>query len=210
MVAVLVFLTTQEAPMPYKIEIQGIYKIINKKTNQCYVGQSSNIKKRLSEHFRLLRLKKHPNKHLQNAYNKYGSENFVGEVEIECESFEDMDMLENLFISGEACFEEAVVYNIADFAKAPMRGKKHTEEVRERIRLGRRATTFDYNDPDYLKRLSEAQLARYRRDPKFLARLKFIVENDHMTYAERGKLTGISTSSARKLFLKYAHLKGVL
>ncbi len=196
--------------MPYKIEIQGIYKIINKKTNQCYVGQSSNIKKRLSEHFRLLRLKKHPNKHLQNAYNKYGSENFVGEVEIECESFEDMDMLENLFISGEACFEEAVVYNIADFAKAPMRGKKHTEEVRERIRLGRRATTFDYNDPDYLKRLSEAQLARYRRDPKFLARLKFIVENDHMTYAERGKLTGISTSSARKLFLKYAHLKGVL
>ena len=196
--------------MPYKIEIQGIYKIINKKTNQCYVGQSSNIKKRLSEHFRLLRLNKHPNKHLQNAYNKYGSENFVGEVEIECESFEDMDMLENLFINGEASFEEAVVYNIADFAKAPMRGKKHTEEARERIRLGRRATTFDYNDPDYLKKLSEAQLARYRRDPKFLARLKFIVENDHMTYAERGKLTGICTSSARKLFLKYAHLKGVL
>ncbi len=196
--------------MPYKIEIQGIYKIVNKKTNQCYVGQSANIKKRLSEHFRLLRLNKHTNNHLQNSYNKYGSNNFVGEVEIECESFDEMDMLENSFISGEASFEEPVVYNIADFAKAPMRGKKHTEEARERIRLGRRATTFDYKNPDYLKRLSNAQLARYRKDPKFLARLKFIVENDSMTYAERGRLTGIGTSAARRLFLKYAHLKGVL
>lgn len=196
--------------MPYKVDICGIYKIVNKVTGQCYVGQSVRIQKRLAEHFRLLRLNKHTNPHLQNAYNKYGAHNFEGSIEVECESYEEMDMLENMFISGEAEFPEPTVYNIADFAKAPMRGKAHSPEVRERIRLGRRAATFDFNSPEYKETQSQAQLARYRRDPKFLARLKFIVDNPHMTYAERGRLTGISTGSARKLALKYSHLKGTL
>lgn len=194
--------------MPYKIKVCGIYRIVNLATNDCYVGQSTNIYKRLAEHFRLLKYKKHPNKYLQNAYNKYGVHNFKGEVEIECGSHEEMDMLENMFIQGEATFPSPTTYNIADFAKAPMRGNQHSEEVRERIRLGRRASTFDYSSPEYKKTLSDAQLARYRRDPKAFARLKFIVENTDMSYAERGRRTGITTTSARKLAIKYMHLKG--
>jgi hypothetical protein len=119
-----------------------------------------------------------------------------------------MDLLEGMFIRGEAVFSSPTAYNIADFAKAPMRGKQHNEAVRERIRLGRRASTFDYGSAEYKKTLSEAQLARYRRDPKAFARLKFIVDNTEMSYAERGRRTGIATSSARKLAIKYAHLKG--
>jgi hypothetical protein len=147
---------------------------------------------------------------MQNAYNKYGAENFYGAIEIECETVEQLDYLEEKFLRGDAWFDEPTVYNIADFAKAPMRGKTHSEEVRERIRIGRRATTFDYKSPEYRKTLSDAQMARHHADPKYVAKLKFIVENAHMSYAERARQLGADTSSVRRLALKYQHLKGVL
>lgn len=194
--------------MPYKINTCGIYKIVNKATGQCYVGQSQRMEKRIKEHFRLLRWNKHTNKHLQNAYNKYGSENFYGAIEVECSDLEELDMLEETFLKGFAWFTEPTVYNIADFAKAPMRGKTHSEEVKQRIRLGRRASTFNFKSDEYRDTLSKAQMARYREDPKFIAKLKFVLENDTMSYAERARQLGADTSSVRRLALKYKHLKG--
>ena len=196
--------------MPYKIDICGVYKIVNKVTGQCYVGQSQRVKKRLKEHFRLLRWNKHTNPHLQNSYNKYGAAAFYGAVEVECTDLDELDQLENMFLQGKAWFEEPTVYNIADFAKAPMRGKQHSEEVKERIRFGRRASTFDYRSSEYRKTLSDAQMARRHSDPKFVAKLKFIVENSNLTYAERARRLGADTSSVRRLALKYQHLKGDL
>jgi group I intron endonuclease len=196
--------------MPYKIDVCGLYKIVNKVTGQCYVGQSQRCKKRLTEHFRLLRWKKHTNPHMQHAYNKYGAENFYGSIEVECQNLEELDALEEAFLKGNAWFEEPTVYNIADFAKAPMRGKTHSEEVRERIRLGRRAATFDYKSAEYRKTLSNAQMARIHSDPKFIAKLKFVLENDGMSYAERARRLSSDTSAVRRLALKYHYLKGVL
>ncbi len=196
--------------MPYKIDVCGIYKLVNKVTGQCYVGQSQRVKKRIKEHFRLLRWNKHTNPHLQNAYNKYGAKNFYGAIEVECNNLDELDHLENAFLCGDAWFDEPTVYNIADFAKAPMRGKTHSEEVKKRIRLGRRATTFDYKSSEYRQTLSKAQMARFHSDPKFIDKLKFVLENDHMSYAERARRLGSDTSSVRRLALKYQHLKGVL
>lgn len=196
--------------MPYKVDICGVYKLVNTATGQCYVGQSQRVQKRIKEHFRLLRLNKHSNQHLQNAYNKYGAAAFYGAVEVECSDLDELDRLEEAFLSGQAWFAEPAVYNIADFAKAPMRGKQHSPEVRERIRLGRRAATFDYRNPEYRATLSSAQMARFHADPKFIAKLKFILENDDLSYAERARRLGADTSPVRKLALKYKHLKGVL
>lgn len=196
--------------MPYKINTCGIYKIVNTVTGQCYVGQSQRVEKRIKEHFRLLRLNKHTNSHLQNSYNKHGVAAFYGAVEVECSDLDELDRLENAFLQGDAWFEEPAVYNIADFAKAPMRNRIHSEEIREKIRLGRRASTFDYSSPEYRKTLSKAQMARYHSDPKFVANLKFILENPDMSYAERARHLGKDTSSTRKLALKYQHLLGVL
>lgn len=196
--------------MPYKIDVCGIYKLVNRVTGQCYVGQSQRTKKRIKEHFRLLRQNKHTNPHLQNAYNKYGADAFYGEIEVECSDLKELDMLEESFLRGNAWFEEKTVYNIADFAKAPMRGKTHSEEVRERIRLGRRATTFDYQSPEYRATLSRAQMARIHSDPEFVARLKFILDNPQLSYAERARHLGKDISSTRRLAIKYAHLKGTL
>lgn len=194
--------------MPYKVDHCGIYKLVNKATGQCYVGQSQYMQKRIKEHFRLLRGNKHTNQHLQRAYNKYGADNFYGAVEVLCPNLEELDMLEEAFIRGDVYFNEPVVYNIADFAKAPMRGKMHTEEVRERIRLGRRAATFDYRSEEYRQTLRDAQMARFHGDPEFVAKVKFIVNNPDMSYAARARALGADTSSVRRLALKYNYLKG--
>lgn len=194
--------------MPYKYDVCGIYKIVNRATGECYVGQSQHAKKRIKEHFRLLRHGKHTNPRLQNAYNKYGYDSFYGEIEIECEHPDQLDDLENAFLVGDAWFEEPTVYNIADFAKAPMRGKHHSDETREKIKLGRRASTFDYQSPEYRKTLSDAQMARFRADPKFVDKIRFILENPELSYAERARRIGSDTSSVRRLALRYANLEG--
>ena len=60
--------------MPYAEDFCGVYKIINTQSNLCYVGQSQRVKKRIADHFKLLRMNKHGNQRLQNAFNKYGDD----------------------------------------------------------------------------------------------------------------------------------------
>jgi group I intron endonuclease len=188
--------------VPYANEFAGIYKIVNKANGTCYVGQSQRVNKRIREHFRLLRLNKHPNQRLQNAFNKHGRESFSWEIEAACENPEDLDIIENAFLSGDAWFEEPVFYNIAAFAKAPMRNKRHSEEVRKRIQVGRRACGFDYQSEEYRAALVKAQHERLFSNPQFVAKVKFIVDNPDMSYAERARALGNDISAVRKLALK--------
>lgn len=61
------------------IGISGIYKIINKVNGKYYVGSSENINGKRGRwfwHLHRLNKNKHRNKHLQNAWNKYGKENW--------------------------------------------------------------------------------------------------------------------------------------
>ena len=62
----------------------GIYKIENTTNHKVYIGQSVNIEGRWAKHLTLLQHNKHGNKHLQSAWNKYGSGSFVFSVLEEC------------------------------------------------------------------------------------------------------------------------------
>lgn len=53
-----------------------IYKIINIRNNKVYIGQTVNYENRFKDHFYRLSRGIHVNQKLQNAFNKYGSENF--------------------------------------------------------------------------------------------------------------------------------------
>ena len=75
------------------MKLIGIYSITNLKNGKKYVGQSVNIKKRLTMHRYLLKKGTHYNKHLQNSYNKYGIAAFKFEILKEC-STEELDKLE--------------------------------------------------------------------------------------------------------------------
>ncbi len=196
--------------MPYAVDYIGIYKIVNSITGKCYVGQSQRVKKRIKEHFRLLKNKQHTNGHLQNSFNKYGEEAFTGQIEVVCEDTLDLDIIEEAFLNKKAWFEEDTAYNIANFAKAPMRGKVHTLETRQKIRDTKINQNFNYSDPEWKEKLRKGQHSRFFSDKVFVANLKYILDNPTMSYAERGRHLGKDISTTRKLFIKYKHLQGVL
>lgn len=63
----------------------GIYLIKNNISKKEYIGQSINIEKRWKDHKKDLRNNIHKNQHLQNAYNKYGENNFNFYILEECD-----------------------------------------------------------------------------------------------------------------------------
>lgn len=56
-----------------------IYKIINKVTNEKYVGQTTNFSRRINDHFYQLEKHTHRNDKLQRAYDTYGKDVFMVE-----------------------------------------------------------------------------------------------------------------------------------
>jgi len=58
-------------------KISGIYSVVNILNNKKYIGCSISIQTRWKTHKKLLNNNKHPNQHLQGAWNKYGKENFL-------------------------------------------------------------------------------------------------------------------------------------
>ena len=192
--------------MPYATDCMGIYRIVNTATGKSYVGQSVRVKKRVSDHFNLLRRGDHPNEKLQRSFKKHGDSVFTWEIVVECEDASDLDALENAFLSGHAFFDEPVFYNIAHVAKTPMRGRKHTDASKARIsktKKGRR----DHVTDDYREKLRKAQLSRLLADPEFVARVRYIVDNPDKSYAERGRVLGMGTGNVRRLALRYTPMK---
>ena len=58
----------------------GIYTIRVQGSDKFYVGRTLSFQRRKAHHLWLLRQKRHHCKHLQNAFNKYGSVEFVEEL----------------------------------------------------------------------------------------------------------------------------------
>lgn len=54
--------------------MSGIYQIYNPINNKRYVWSSIDIENRFKQHIRKLKINKHCNCHLQNAWNKYGDQ----------------------------------------------------------------------------------------------------------------------------------------
>lgn len=85
----------------------GIYKITNVITGECYIGQSTNVNRRLHDHKRLLRNNKHKYKRgslslLQIAWNTYGENNFKFEVIELCDK-QDLNKREIYWIKHYQC-----------------------------------------------------------------------------------------------------------
>jgi group I intron endonuclease len=194
--------------MPYSEKIIGIYRIVNSKNQTCYVGQSRDIKKRVGEHFRLLRRGIHPNKHLQQSFDSFGREAFAFHIEVVCEDVSDLDTIEEAFLTGDAFFDESPnLFNISSTAHKPMQGRLHTEDSKRQISLSKIGRT-DHVTDGYRKKLQIAQINRFMSDPDFVAKVRFIVNNPDMSYAERGRVLDADTSAVRRLALRYNHLKG--
>lgn len=196
--------------MPYGQEFCGIYVIRNNTTGNGYVGQSSRMRKRIADHFNLLRSGHHPNRHLQSAFKMYGETSFSYDFEVICEDPLELDLLEEAYLTGDAVFDDTpVYYNISHSAHVPMRGRKHSDNTRKKISNTKKGVVSHVTE-QYRQALSKGQVRRTLKDPGKLAKIRFIVDNPHMTYAARGRAVGLDTSSVRKIALRYTPLKELL
>lgn len=104
-------------------QISGIYKIICC-NNKFYIGSSVNIDKRLKEHTGLLKRNKHPNKYLQNAWNKYRDKNFKYEI---IETIHDVSQLlarEKWWLDKTNCCNRKIGFNVSHDPYEINNGKK--------------------------------------------------------------------------------------
>lgn len=58
----------------------GIYAIVNLENSKLYVGSATDLDSRKKAHFTRLRCSKHPSKHLQAAFTRYGEPQFAFRV----------------------------------------------------------------------------------------------------------------------------------
>ena len=111
-----------------KTIISGIYRFKNIITGVCYIGQSVNINKRKNQHLNELILNKHHCSYFQNAFNKYGKDNFVHEVLEVC--FSNLTEREQFWIDFH---KESGTYNHAKVAGSPL-GIKRSDETKLKLR----------------------------------------------------------------------------
>lgn len=106
----------------------GIYKIVNAVTGKLYVGRSKNVFRRFKDHKYELRKNKHGNQYLQNAWNKYGEENFMWEV-IELCSLDIISERESYWIKELNTLDRERGYNIEERDLQ----NRYTEEYKQHL-----------------------------------------------------------------------------
>jgi group I intron endonuclease len=119
----------------------GIYLIECLKTNKVYIGSAKNLERRKKEHFLNLLKNKHNNKFLQNAWNKYGSENFIFKVLEKVNNENELLFHEQKFI--DAFKKTHKLFNICMIAGNTL-GIKMSDEAKRKLSIsatGRRKTT---------------------------------------------------------------------
>lgn len=149
----------------------GVYEILNTVNGKRYIGQTSNLKARWREHRKTLRGKRHPNKHLQAAWNKYGEAAFKFLPILTC----SVTMLD--FYEQQLLDKVSPEYNIAKDVRSPGRGCKmlleHKEALRERMKgnkysLGAKHPPEQYESRAIMMRGNTHTLG-FKHTPEFCA-----------------------------------------
>lgn len=105
----------------------GIYCIKNKINNKVYIGLSKNLERRKIQHISCLRGGYHFNTKLQNAFNKYGEENFEWSI-LEYTDLDSLSDKEVYYIKKFNSVEKG--YNIEN---GGLYNKEISEETKQKL-----------------------------------------------------------------------------
>ena len=114
-------------------KISGIYCIENIVNNKKYIGQSINIKYRWTHHKWCLNNNCHENKYFQNAWNKYGEENFKFYILEECSNL--IDEKEKYYIDF---YKTLIIDNGYNLDSGGNYNKKHSAITKMKISIAHR------------------------------------------------------------------------
>lgn len=122
--------------------VSGIYSITNKINGKRYIGSSENIKIRWKNHKHFLKFNKSHSPHLQNAWNKYGEDNFIFEVLEYIQDKNELLKVEQYYLDWFESYKSEFGYNTCQIS-GNTSGRKHSIETKNKLRLlnlGRKVT----------------------------------------------------------------------
>lgn len=112
----------------------GIYEIVNKITNKRYVGSAArSFSKRWNLHVCELKHNRHHSCHLQNAWNKYGAENFEFNILEKVEDKTKCTEREQHWIDFHNAANDEYGYNICPKASSRL-GCVTSDETKKKLR----------------------------------------------------------------------------
>lgn len=126
----------------------GIYSIVCLKNSKIYIGQSKHIEVRWLEHKDELKKGTHQNKHLQNAWNKYGENSFVFSVIEECEE-DNLTKREQYWIDYYGGINSKNTYN---FRQAGSKGTMSKETLKKMSEATKRLR----QNPEWVEKNAQA------------------------------------------------------
>lgn len=118
----------------------GIYAIFCIVSGKSYVGSAIDIKNRWREHKKCLQKAKHYNVYLQNAWNKYGENEFDFHVLEHCPK-EQLIEREQFYLDLFKSYQRNFGYNILSTAGSPL-GFKYSQETKKKLSLMRIGNKF--------------------------------------------------------------------
>ncbi|MHA1802570.1 MAG: GIY-YIG nuclease family protein [Candidatus Heimdallarchaeaceae archaeon] len=108
--------------------MKGIYRIQNVINGKIYIGSSSELNLRWTNHKSSLRTENSNNPYFQSSWNKYGEDSFEFEILLICEGFEllyyEQWFLDNVIRWG-------IDYNLAKVAGRALVGQTHKRKLTE-------------------------------------------------------------------------------
>ncbi len=116
-------------------KITGVYAIKNTQNGKVYVGSAQDIAYRWRKHKERLVTGRHINPHLQASWNEYGGDSFVISTLEVVDNIDNLLTREQYWIDTLYACDRSKGYNIALHAGAPMRGRKASEETRQKSAL---------------------------------------------------------------------------
>ena len=109
----------------------GVYEILNLATGKMYIGATSRFSQRWSGHRMQLQKNAHHSYKLQNAWNKYGENEFIFRV---LEVVPDGEQAARIISEQKWIDRKKPQYNVSLFAGGSRAGLKSTEQHRANLR----------------------------------------------------------------------------
>lgn len=163
--------------------IPCVYRIWNEKTNYFYIGSAINYKQRWRNHRNSLITGTHGNKHLQNAWNKYGENSFVFEV---IEFFFNKEIIlerEQHYINIALMINKNNIYNVNLTTKVGgFHGRKHTNETKLKMSKKRIGVSLTKGDKNPNAKLSLEKVNEIRN----------LFKSNQYSFAELGRIYSVS------------------
>lgn len=152
----------------------GIYCIENMINGKKYIGQAKDIDRRKYQHLKELKGNYHYNKYLQNAFNKYGVNNFKFNIIEKC-NIDNLDEREMFYIKKYNTMDKTKGYNLRAGGRESKLSETSKEKIsqtrKKRIKEGKIIPVRHKWTDEQRERLSKAQLKSYENNPELKERL---------------------------------------